>query len=256
MLNKLGIIQGRLLPPVDNNIQEFPKKNWKKEFDIINKLNLKHIEWVITKKSFKEGVLDLNVKKYSNKISSICCDNLIDKKITCKKFLYEQLKPICEWAIKNDIKVIGIPLLEESEINVFNVSKFKDLIKSYGDVYHNLEFHFEIEASSYIALQIISQNDNFFLTYDTGNITSYGLSHKDYLERVFPYIKNIHLKDRTKQPIQTVEPGTGDTDFAEIFDILKKNNYNSMFTLQTARGLEGEELKTIKKHIEFYEKFI
>ena len=35
---KLGIIQGRLLPPVNDKIQEFPKDNWKEEFNIIDEI--------------------------------------------------------------------------------------------------------------------------------------------------------------------------------------------------------------------------
>jgi hypothetical protein len=44
---RLGIIQGRLLPPIDNHIQEFPLNNWKEEFDHINKVKISFIEWIV-----------------------------------------------------------------------------------------------------------------------------------------------------------------------------------------------------------------
>ena len=44
--NKIGIMQGRLLPPVNNAIQAFPKENWQKEFPIASELNLDCIEFI------------------------------------------------------------------------------------------------------------------------------------------------------------------------------------------------------------------
>ncbi len=32
---KIGIIQGRLLPPVNNHIQEFPFNDWEEEFGFV-----------------------------------------------------------------------------------------------------------------------------------------------------------------------------------------------------------------------------
>jgi hypothetical protein len=48
---KVGIIQGRLSKP-DNGFQECPV-DWKKEFDLLETLNLNHIEWIVTKYLFK-----------------------------------------------------------------------------------------------------------------------------------------------------------------------------------------------------------
>ena len=78
---KLGLMQGRLLPPIDNNIQEFPKNKWKIEFAKLKSLTLDHIEWILTSRSIKEGALNLNIKCFSGKISSICCDHLITDSI-------------------------------------------------------------------------------------------------------------------------------------------------------------------------------
>lgn len=252
----IGIIQGRLLPPVDSHIQEFPKDNWEKEFEYAKENGINHIEWVITKKSFSEGVLDLDIKKYSIQISSICCDNLIDKRIYSEEFLLEQLRPICDFAVRNNIKVVSIPLLEDSKLPLHNQDYCIKLLSSYGFVYPELCFYFEMESPYDIALRLVESNDNFYYTYDTGNITSCGYDHKEYLSKLIHKIRNIHLKDRTVNPVKTVEPGTGDTNFKLIFDFLKKNNYIYLYTIQTARGDNGKEVETINRHIKFYEQFI
>jgi hypothetical protein len=73
---KLGILQGRLLPPVDNKIQEFPT-NWEDEFQLIDSIGLNHIEFIITNKSFNQ-FKNISLEKYKKNISGICCDHIID----------------------------------------------------------------------------------------------------------------------------------------------------------------------------------
>mgnify|MGYP003676700629 FL=1 len=236
------------------------KKKWEHEFDIIKKLGLSHIEWIITNKSLSEGVLNLDVSKYSDNISSVTCDNLVSKNIVSHEFLAKQLRPICEWAIKNDIKVISIPLLEDSQIltkqSTHNLYNFKMALKPYSLVYPELEFHFEMESPWDIANELVKDCPNFFLIYDTGNITSCGFDHKEWITNSLPLIKNVHLKDRTIKPLKTVKPFTGDTDFNLIFKTLKELNYSGKFTLQLAREEEGNEIETTKKHIKLFKNLI
>jgi sugar phosphate isomerase/epimerase len=61
-------------------------------------------------------------------------------------------------------------------------------------------------------------------------------------------IKQVHIKDRIRNPLETVEPTTGDTDFELIFNYLKQIKYDGLFTLQTARMESGKEIDTIKRH--------
>jgi len=64
---RVGIIQGRLLPPVNGKIQEFPKDNWRQEFDILTQVDLNHIEFIVTKDSFTDFT-GLSLKDYSNRM--------------------------------------------------------------------------------------------------------------------------------------------------------------------------------------------
>ena len=74
---------------------------------------LNHIEWVITKKSFETNPLfSKDFDKGNLPISSICADNLVDKRIFMRPFLEKNLTPICDAAITHDIKFVTIPLLE------------------------------------------------------------------------------------------------------------------------------------------------
>jgi len=251
---KLGIIQGRLSKPVDGKIQEFPIECWKKEFLILGDLKLNHIEWIITKKSFNEKITDLKIEDYSSRISAICCDHIIDEKIVDIDFLEENLSPVCDWAIKNKVSSINIPLLEESRITDENKEKLFNNLVLFSKKYKNINFNFEIESDILTCLDLVRRSENFFLVYDTGNITSCGFDYEEWVTKGFEYIRHVHLKDRTISPIKTVEPLTGDTNFKEIFDLLKKKNYNYYYTIQTCRGQSGYEIETINKHKEIFRK--
>ena len=125
----LGIIQGRLTPPVIGIQDEFyVGDNWESEFDKIKKLenitlfdssykinHISHVEWVITKSSFKDNPLfKTSLKNYP--IFFISAYNMVDKSFYKKEFMKSNLEPILEAAKKNGIKNVNIPLKEFSNI--------------------------------------------------------------------------------------------------------------------------------------------
>jgi len=244
----LGIIQGRLSMPVRNHIQEFPR-NWKKEFELLDRCGLSHIEWLVTKGTAKSNpAFDEATSLKEFPISSYCADTLVDIGITDDKYLKEHLQPICESAIRNEIGTITIPLLEDSSVEDPKLrQKFKELILEYAIQYPNIKFSFECELPIEGLQDILELSDNFYVTYDTGNITSYGLDHADYINAFHERINNVHLKDRTYDA-KTVYPTTGDTDFKLIFETLSSVGYNGLYTLQTARGKAGIEIITMIQH--------
>ena len=223
---KIGIIQGRLSPPVEG-FQETPK-NWQKEFEYLKQLNMNHIEWVVTKKSFSTNPIFFeDLTDYS--ISSVCADN---------------------------IKNITLPLLEDSSVENSNKrDNFCTTLKYISSTFQDLNFLIEAELGIEELREILNVNSNIYVTYDTGNITSFGLSHDEYINSFLPKIKNVHLKDRTKSG-HTVAPFSGDTDFYLILKKLVDMNYNCLYTLQTARGPSGREKDTILKHKEKFEEVI
>ena len=242
---KIGIIQGRLSEPL-NGFQECPE-NWKREFEILPDIGLSHIEWIVTSNSYKNNpIFSEDVSSYN--ISSICADNLVTTDITNWRFLRENLDPICKSAIANKIPCVTIPLLEYSNMNdTYPRSQFIDCILQYADNYPTLIFSFEIESHEGIIDSIIYLRDNFRLTYDTGNMTSLGINHEYYITKYFDKINNVHLKDRTFEG-ETVQPGTGKTNFKQVFNILSDLGYDKNYTIQTARGKDGDEIKTIVEH--------
>lgn len=240
-------MQGRLSPPQNDKIQEFPD-NWLSEFGKITLLDLNHIEYIITRKSIEKNKLNANGQLKGLKINSICLDTIVDS----FNLLWENLIIGCTIAQNNNIPFITIPLLEGSNVENDEIRKNTiDTLLQASKLHPDILFSIEAELSIIKLKEIIDSSNNFFVTYDTGNITSHGVSHAEFIKTFAGKINNVHLKDRTFNK-ETVEPGTGDTNFPQIFSILKSHNYNGLFTIQTARGENGKEMETIKRHIKYF----
>lgn len=249
---KLGIIQGRLSPPVNSHMQEFPE-NWEREFALLPVLGLTHIEWIITASSWKKNPLfDSKACLRGLPISSICVDAVIDERFYNGVFLSDRLSPVCNAAIKNNIFVVTIPLLDES--NAENEEKREEFIRNIcgiADRFPQMIFSFETELAIPKIEEIINAHPNFFITYDTGNATSYGIDHYKFIEKFSDKITSVHLKDRTSKR-ESKPPGEGETPFMKIFNLLKRNNYRGYFTMQLARGETGKEIETIKQYTKYF----
>jgi len=242
---KIGIIQGRLSEPKEG-FQECPI-DWKREFDLLPKLGLNHIEWIITSNFKNNPIFNDNLKDYP--ISSVCADFMVDGRFCNHVYLSNRLKRTCEAVIHHGINNITIPLLEKSDVNDERVmDNFIEVFYPYTEKFKNINFLIEAELHQDKLKKILDLNTNIFVTYDTGNITSCGLNHKDYIFELGDKIKQVHIKDRIINPLETVEPTKGDTDFNLIFKCLKKINFDGLYTLQTARMEDGKEIETIKRH--------
>jgi L-ribulose-5-phosphate 3-epimerase len=242
----LGLIQGRLSLPLEG-FQDTPV-NWKREFLLLPDVGLQHIEWVITKESFSSNpFFSEDLREFS--IYSVCADNLVDNRISDESYVLSSLTPICEAAVRNKVKFVTIPLLEDSDVSDDTTrNKFKKLLQHFTKKYPQLNFSLEAELGRE-KLQELLIADNVCVTYDTGNMTSCGFDHELYIKSLSGKISNVHLKDRTRGG-KSVTPSTGDTDFRLIFKTLRETGYPNVYTLQTSREKEGEEISTITKHAE------
>jgi hypothetical protein len=246
----LGIVQGRLLKPVDGKIQEFPFVNWEKEFHLLKKVGLTHMEWIINHNYYRSNPF-FYCDLVGLPISSICLDNII----TDFDNLHSILVRCYSRANMQFIKRVTLPFLEKVNLDNDEIrEKVFDELQTCGvrDIY-SLETDCTIEH-----LKEIMILDGLSITYDTGNINAKGIDHVEFINTFHDTIDNVHIKDRSSDNGSSVALNTGDTPFDLIFETLAKNNYKGMFTLQTQRThtcFEYEraltDIRTVK---ELYEK--
>lgn len=247
---KIGLMQGRLSPPVKGHIQEFPSNHWRSEIDQLEELGLEGIEWLVTAQSYPSNPILEEGTFLKYPIISVCLDILVDNRIDTPGFL-EDIVYSCHNA---GVRKFTIPLLEDSDMNHRHRRKlFCDRVQKLGARFSNAIFSFETELDPQSLDEIILLCNNFKVTYDTGNITSAGIDHEEYINHFKHKINNVHLKDRTLDA-KTVYPSTGGTNFTKIFKLLKSIGYNGSYVIQTARGMTGSEVITIREHKKIFEK--
>jgi hexulose-6-phosphate isomerase len=265
LLNKIGIMQGRLSPMINNKIQCFPFNSWKGEFRTCNQLNIRKLEWTIDDYKFEENPICTLIgrkniillkNKYRIKIDSVTADFFMQKPFyrikRNKEENYIRLKNFIIDASKIGIKYIILPLVDNASIR--NIIEEKQLIKLLNNLQALLEacnivILFESDYHPKKLFKFIKKFDqaSFGINYDTGNSAGLGYNFND--EKIyFNYVKNIHIKDKDSKG-KSVNLGSGNTQFEELFKYLIKSNYQGSLILQTAR--HKKNVYIIKKNINF-----
>lgn len=274
-MNKIGFMQGRLSPLVNNQIQAFPFDNWSNEFKSAELLGLSCMEWTLDYpklhsnplliKSNKNQILSL-CKRHKITIPSITLDCCMQRpfwkvkdKLTFKSLLTD-LKLIINSANRIGAKILVIPLVDNGSINQkpeFNI--LKNTIFSLYDLLINkdikIAFESDYEPSKLRDFINVFDKDTVGINYDIGNSASLGYNFDDEVNKYGERIINIHVKDRLLNG-STVRLGEGNADFPKISKILKNMNFKGNFILQTARSKTNKHFEELEKNINFIKKFI
>ena len=260
---KFGITQGRLTNEKKNVLQKFPKK-WENEFNFLKFTQLDYIEL------FLENKINLNnpiwskigQKKLLKKIKKtnlhhhIVCDNYILKKPLNNLNLIKYYKKLfkCIKAINCKILIIPIESKHFLRKNQNYLKKFLIFLKKESKK-KNIKLSLEVCVNFNIFYKFLSNKkiNNFKITFDTGNFFLINKNVLQSLEKYYPFINHIHLKDRNNNG-KNVIFGNGKINFKNIFIFLKKKKYNKYFTFETNRG--NIALDTATKNLEKINKLI
>ena len=274
MNNKIGIMSGRLSPPINNNIQQFPFNSWKNEFAKANELGFDSIEWIYDMNENNPLLNDLNELKILSKknnisINSVCADYFMIKKLfnvseneLCLNL--KKLNHLIENCNKLEIDILEIPLVDSSSIQnkkfrnefISNLTSPLSFAEENG-VFLTLETDLEPESFKKLVLDI--DHPNIKINYDVGNSVSLGYDISLELSTLAKWIKNIHIKDRLFNS-HTVPLGTGSVDFELFFSTLSKIHYSESLIIQGAReDLENNQIspeQTCCKYLNFVKHYV
>jgi len=263
-VNKIGFMQGRLLPQYKNYYQAHPVNLWQNEFKIANSLGLKNIEFIFDSNSKKlnplmsdDGLYEINKysKKYNVKVSSICADYFMDNYLFTNRKLLNSKNDI---VIKKLIfackylkcKNIVLPFVDKSSLSkrkdsIYNIKKN---LKKHLNFAKKNKINFSLESDlnpvKFLELIKLLNHPVYKINYDMGNSASLGYNSLDEIAKYGKYISVVHIKDR-KYKGKSVFLGTGDVKFNDIFKSLSRLGFNGPITLQSFRNKEG--LQVFKK---------
>lgn len=275
-MSRLGIIQGRLLPPVKNRIQAFPAEHWREEFSLCRQLGIACLEWIFEHETAEMNPLSsdpgiqemLRVQEqYGVLISSVLADYFMVKRLFGKdkmevKEAVDTLNFLIVQCHKCHIPIVEIPFVDSSALRTAQdredvVHNLKEPLK-YAQRYGiQLSLETSLTPREFKEFICVFASPFVKVNYDMGNSASLGYDPKEEIGLLGEYIANVHIKDRIKCG-GTVPLGSGNTDFRAVFKALKDINYAGDFMLQGARqDLKGSEApKDIKETINAYISFV
>lgn len=259
---KLGIVQGRLVPPVDGKIQAFPKRDWEREFALAREAGFDGLEWIFDDEEnplfLEEGRRRIRELMQVNhiEIPSVSADYLMFNPIfgASKTKSVQVLKRLIEACAELGILRITVPLEDQSELR--NLSDVSDAIDSLKQCLPLAEKHTIVLATesslppmNFLAFMKKVDHPLFKINYDLGNSCASGFPTDLALRLLAPYLSGIHIKDRKQLYGETVTLGKGDTDFKSDFVTLKDVGYRGWYIIQGARG--EDHMEVAKTYLNF-----
>jgi L-ribulose-5-phosphate 3-epimerase len=269
----VGIMQGRLLPPVNNAIQAFPEHRWQEEFALAAEIGLDCIEFIFDGPEYtthplmmRDGLHEIQqlIRETEVRVRSVCADYFMPyplhrgtpDQLAARVMILQDLILNCSTL---DVGNIIIPCVDNSRLqNDDEMQEFKyrlgKCLHTAEDCGINIALETDLGPESFSGLVQEIGNDYLKINYDTGNSASLGYDPAAEFACYGQWITDVHIKDRVLGGT-TVPLGEGAVDFPLVFSLLNRMNYNGIFILQTARKEPGRERETIKGYLDFIGKY-
>lgn len=269
----IGIMQGRLLPPVNGKFQAFPAKKWEEEFRLGREVGIDCIEFIFEGENYEEHPL-MNVKGLETikrlesetgvKVLSVCADYFMDFPMhkgsrSQIENSIEVLKELIKNCAKLDVKDVVIPCVDRSglsgkaETGLFEAS-IKKCLDLAGECNINLSLETDLSPAGFLYLLNRFDSPNIKVNYDIGNSSALGYDPLEEFEAYGKWISDVHIKDRLYKGT-TVPLGSGDANFDVVLEWIRETDFKGPFILQAARKENGKEKETIREYMKFVKRY-
>jgi L-ribulose-5-phosphate 3-epimerase len=266
-MTKLGIMEGRLVPPEDGRFQCFPRNEWESEFTHAAKVPFDYIELIYDLYGHDVNPLGsiAGMERLKNLtestgvcIRSVCADYFMDKPlIRCdEQELDERLQELVR--ILRNGRAVGVDRVVIPFVDASAIRSNEDFVALQDALQAALPFaeetgieiHLETSLGPAEFAKLLDRipHPKLKVNYDSGNSASLGYSPADEFAAYGDRIGSVHIKDRILHG-GTVPLGTGNADFAAVFSCLENIHYQGDFTLQVARAISGDEVAWAKQNL-------
>ena len=260
MRGLLGIMQGRLLPPMEGRFQSFPRGRWAEEFPSAAAAGLGAIEWIYDTYGLGANPLETNAgvesilqasHTHGIAVRSICADYFMDATFV-RATGPERTERIARlvWLLgqaeRLGVTRIVLPFVDSSAIRdeadeaavIDTVQRALPAAEALG-----IELHLEtaLPPAAFAALLARVPHQYLRVNYDSGNSSSLGYKPAEEFAAYGERLGSVHIKDRVLHGT-TVPLGQGDADLDAVFAGLRHLQYAGDIILQVARGTEGDEV--------------
>ncbi len=255
---RIGIMQGRLVPPEPEHFQAFPRTRWQQEFALAAAAGLDSIEWIydlhgedVNPIATSEGIRSMQRLSAEHHVSvvSLCADYFIDRPMLIQEKLVWLLQR-CHLA---GISRLVLPFVDASRIETPTqaesvTTKLRGVLPEAAR--YEVEIHLEtsLPPEAFLAMLNALPHPSLKVNYDSGNSASLGYSVNEEFAAYGNRIGSIHIKDRLRNS-GTVPLGSGAAEFPALFKELKQIGYVGDFVLQAARETPGQEVSLAQRNL-------
>jgi L-ribulose-5-phosphate 3-epimerase len=267
-VTRFGIMQGRLVPPVADRFQCFPRQNWADEFALAAEAGLDCIEWI-----YDEFGADVNplgtddgidsIRELSDRhgirVVSLCADYFMDRPLVraTDGELEDRIRVLL-WLIDRarrlGIERMVLPFVDLSSIETD--PELEQVVKTISRAARDaeegrVELHLETSLGSERFAELLERlpAGTVKVNYDIGNSASLGYEPRAEFAAYGDRVGSVHVKDRIDGG-GTVPLGSGDADLPAVFDCLRSLDYAGDFVLQVARSAPGDEVRWARQNLE------
>lgn len=264
---RLGFMQGRLSPQIEDRIQAFPWDAWQQEFPAAEGLGLGLMEWTLDQDRLDQNPL-LN-SQGQQQILTLCKAHRISiPSLTGDCFMQAPFWKVAgqeQAELKHDfisiasacasvgIHLVVVPLVDNGRLdNPQQEDVLAEFLHAHVEFFRTLglQIVFESDFSPVELARFIRRlpADVFGINYDIGNSAALGYDPEDEFAAYGSRIFNVHVKDRIFGGT-TVPLGTGDADFPKVFRLLRDTAYSGNLIMQTARASDEDHASVLHKYI-------
>jgi len=266
-LNEIGIMQGRLSPPVPGRLQAFPWTSWEREFSLARACGFETIEWLFEATDYEQNPIwtETGLERIRSQIAatgihvrSVCADYFMAHpffRVSERERMHSVgiLNTLIVRAATVGVEILLLPVLEVSEIRT-DTEKMQLLDALREPLYLavargiRLGLETELPAPEYRDLVERGNHPALGVYYDTGNASARGYDIAADINTLSPFLCGVHIKDR-KRDGPSVLLGQGDADFAAFFSAIAEIGYTATLVLETAFG--DDYLRVAQTHLMF-----
>ena len=260
MKNKLGVMQGRLLPKYQGRYQAFPVGRWADEFTLAQGCGLDLIEFIFDYNDAEANPLlradgCAEISSLSNQtgvlVETVCADYFMVAPLHAEEMVAVRksisiLNRLIESANRLHIRDIVLPCVDQSSLKTkASEDRLVDVLNSLIPTLQSAEVNIclETDLSPHAFLSLLKRlpSDRISVNYDIGNSASLGFCLETELNIYGHRITDIHIKDRVLHG-GPVLLGRGAANFQQAFSMLKKMEYTGPLIMQAYRDDEGLEV--------------
>jgi hexulose-6-phosphate isomerase len=259
-------MQGRLVPPVDDRFQCFPRTGWQTEFERAARAGLGCIEWIydeygadVNPLATAEGTRALRdrAERFGVLVRSLCADYFMDRPLlrvdaSERRERLGTLSWLLGRCAEAGITRIVLPFVDASRIDTDEdgetvVAALQAVLPDAERA--GVEIHLETALAPRAFAELLGRlrHPLVRVNYDSGNSASLGYDPREEFAAYGARVGSVHVKDRVRGG-GTVPLGRGDADLGAVFEELAAVGYRGDFILQVARGTPGDEVAWARRN--------